>query len=131
MATRANRAVKTLAFRHRNFPAKAWKNPPPSVLRILKAAEDIFANYGLAGARVDQIARAAGVTKALLYYYFPSKKKLHRATLSLLFSERAKILDNSSDRPRDILLAYVDGYFDFMNAHPNFSRCVQREILSH
>ena len=44
--------------------------------RIVAAAEEIFAEEGLAGARMDEIARAAKVNKALLYYYFKSKEEL-------------------------------------------------------
>ena len=39
---------------------------------ILRAAERIYAESGLAGARTEAIAAAAGVNKALLYYYFRS-----------------------------------------------------------
>ena len=46
---------------------------------ILAAAEQIFAKAGLDGARTDAIAAAAGVNKALLYYYFKSKDGLYEA----------------------------------------------------
>jgi AcrR family transcriptional regulator len=45
-------------------------------LKILKAAEEIFAEQGFDGARVDEIARRAGVNKALIYYYFESKERI-------------------------------------------------------
>ena len=48
---------------------------------ILEAAEHIFGDEGLEGARTDAIATAAGVNKALLYYYFRSKEGLYRAVL--------------------------------------------------
>ena len=48
---------------------------------ILKAAEQIYAEHGLAGARTDAIAAAAGVNKALLYYYFKSKEGLYQAVV--------------------------------------------------
>ena len=48
---------------------------------ILEAAEGIFAEVGLAGARIDAIAGAAGINKAMLYYYFKSKEGLYRAVL--------------------------------------------------
>ena len=48
---------------------------------ILKAAEQVYAEYGLAGARTDAIAAAAGVNKALLYYYFQSKEGLYQAVV--------------------------------------------------
>src|SRR5260370_40941399 len=55
--------------------------------RIVATAEGIFAEQGLAGARMDEIARAAKVNKALLYYYFPSKEDLHRVVLATLRSQ--------------------------------------------
>ena len=48
----------------------------PSDLKILKAAEEIFAEEGFDGARVDDIAKRAGVNKALIYYYFKSKEQI-------------------------------------------------------
>ena len=52
--------------------------------RILDAAISAFSQLGLAGARTEQIAEAAGVNKALLYYYFKSKEALYEAALSPL-----------------------------------------------
>ena len=55
--------------------------------RIVATAEEIFAEQGLAGARMDEIARAAKVNKALLYYYFRSKEELYRFVLQALLSQ--------------------------------------------
>ena len=44
-----------------------------------------FAEQGMAGARMDAIAAAAGVNKALLYYYFRSKDELYAAVLDEFF----------------------------------------------
>jgi AcrR family transcriptional regulator len=44
--------------------------------KILEAAKNIFFDRGLAGARMQDIADAAGINKALLHYYFRSKEKL-------------------------------------------------------
>ena len=49
--------------------------------RILDAAIREFSENGLAGARTEQIAEAAGVNKALLYYYFQGKESLYDAAL--------------------------------------------------
>jgi TetR/AcrR family transcriptional regulator len=46
---------------------------------IIRAARAEFASQGFAGARVDRIARAAGLNKQLIYYYFGSKRGLHTA----------------------------------------------------
>jgi AcrR family transcriptional regulator len=45
-------------------------------LKILEAAEKLFAEKGFDGSRVDEIATIAGVNKALIYYYFDSKEKI-------------------------------------------------------
>ena len=51
-------------------------------LRIVAAAREEFAKRGFAGARVDQIARRAGVNKQLLFYYYHSKRGLFQAVLA-------------------------------------------------
>lgn len=51
---------------------------------ILAAAEREFGCHGFAGARVDRIARSAGVNKQLIFYYFRSKAGLFRAILESL-----------------------------------------------
>jgi AcrR family transcriptional regulator len=50
--------------------------PEESRAAILQAAIREFSREGVAGARTDAIARAAGVNKALLYYYFKDKEEL-------------------------------------------------------
>jgi TetR/AcrR family transcriptional regulator len=52
------------------------KEPTDSKERILQAARGLFARDGFDGTRVDEIARTAGVNKALIYYYFKSKEEL-------------------------------------------------------
>jgi AcrR family transcriptional regulator len=101
--------------------------------RIVSTAEDIFAEQGLAGARMDEIARAAKVNKALLYYYFRSKEELYRFVLEALLSQLgARVVEAgaSAPPPRKRLVAVVDHFFDFVLAHPNYPRLIQREIMS-
>jgi len=101
--------------------------------RIVSTAEDIFAEQGLAGARMDEIARAAKVNKALLYYYFRSKEELHRFVLEALLSQlsaQATDLTAGASSPGKRLTSVVDHYFDFVQAHPNYPRLIQREIMS-
>src|SRR5216683_204597 len=101
--------------------------------RIVATAEDIFAEQGLAGARMDEIARAAKVNKALLYYYFRSKEELHRFVLEALLSQLRTSVDEAvAGKPSASkrLSAMVDNFFDFVLAHPNYPRLIQREIMS-
>lgn len=113
----------------------ALANPkrPATVQRIVRAAEGIFANKGLAGARASAIARAARVNKALLYYYFRSKEDLHRFTLEMLLSQLRSRVEASLEGPglpRERLLRYVNSYFDFVTAHPNYPRLIQRQLMN-
>lgn len=103
---------------------------PETARRILAAAEDIFAERGLAGARTDAIAAAAHANKALLYYYFGSKEKLHRAVVEHLLRQVEETVEASAatsvGSPRERLLAFTAAYFDFLAAHPNYPRLIQR-----
>jgi TetR/AcrR family transcriptional regulator len=100
--------------------------------RIVAAAEEIFAEQGLAGARMDEIARAAKVNKALLYYYFKSKEELHRFVLDTLLSQLGagqKASTAAPAAPRERLSAVVDYFFLFVQRHPNYPRLIQREVM--
>ncbi len=100
--------------------------------RILRAAEEHFAAQGIAGARTDRIAAAAHANKAMLYYYFGDKRRLHRAVLENLFRQlRAGVYTQPGKlaSPREGLRSFVAGYFDFLATHPNYPRLVQREAM--
>ncbi len=49
--------------------------------KIIDAATSEFAEYGLAGARIDRIAAHAGINKAMIYYHFQSKENLYQAII--------------------------------------------------
>ena len=50
---------------------------------IVEAAKPLFARHGFAGTTTRQIARAAGVSEALVFQHFPSKAALYREILRL------------------------------------------------
>lgn len=60
---------------------------PDTANRILHAAAEEIAAHGIAGARTMRIAERAGVTHAMLHYYFRSKEELHRSVLLSLGTE--------------------------------------------
>lgn len=101
--------------------------------RILTAAEHHFAAQGMAGARTEEIALAARANKAMLYYYFGDKRRLHRAVLENLFRQlRAGVYaptGRSPLSPRQRLIEFITSYFDFLASHPNYPRLVQREAM--
>jgi TetR/AcrR family transcriptional regulator len=96
---------------------------------ILAAAEQSFAKSGLAGARTDAIATAAGVNKALLYYYFKSKGGLYEAVVEDHFREfnRQAMEVLAAPAPaRVVLLRYVSLYFDFISARQRYAALYQQ-----
>jgi TetR/AcrR family transcriptional regulator len=100
--------------------------------RILAAAECHFAEQGLAGARTEEIATAAHANKAMLYYYFGDKRRLHRAVLENLTRQlRSTVFAPPKKKlsPRERFFQCVNGYFDFLAAHPNYPRLLQRQAM--
>jgi TetR/AcrR family transcriptional regulator len=100
--------------------------------RILEAAIREFAENGLAGARTEQIAAAAGVNKALLYYYFESKEKLYSAALELA---SARVRDRSmavflrEASPGERLLRAALDHFDRILTQREFQSLMQQEMI--
>jgi len=100
---------------------------------ILHAAERIFADEGLEGARTDAIAAAAGVNKALLYYYFRSKHGLYREVLEgnlADFNRQAMELLSSEGSARAVLERYINLHFDFIAAHRHHGPLFQRMLMT-
>jgi TetR/AcrR family transcriptional regulator len=100
--------------------------------RILEAALSEFAANGLAGARTETIAAAAGVNKALLYYYFESKEKLYVAALEMI-AERIRdrsmaVLQREASRGERVLRAALD-HFDRILTQREFHSLMQQEMI--
>jgi AcrR family transcriptional regulator len=83
--------------------------------RILDAAEAEFARKGFEGARIDKIAEAAGVNKALIYYYFKGKKAL----LEELVQRLLVIVTTEKE----------DAYASFRPGDPDFTDAVVRRAV--
>jgi TetR/AcrR family transcriptional regulator len=100
--------------------------------RILDAALTEFATHGLAGARTDRIANAAGVNKALLYYYFDSKENLYLAALEMI---SAKIRDRTmavfllACSPGERVLRSALEHFDRILTQHDFQGLLQQEMI--
>ena len=89
-------------------------------LRIVAAAREEYAKRGFAGARVEQIARRAGVNKQLLFYYYHSKRGLFQAVLTQAAGElegALAALALPAGRPLDRLRRALEGLFEFLTRH--------------
>ncbi len=104
-----------------------------SVRRIVVAARKVFAQKGLSGARMDDIARVAGVNKALAYYYFRSKAELHRFVLETMIAQISGQMESPvvlAMDPPERVRALVNLTFDFVTRNPAYPRLVQRELMA-
>lgn len=91
-------------------------------LRIVTAAREEFSRRGFAGARVDQIARRAGVNKQLLFYYYHSKRGLFNAVLTAAATElEAELGSFASPAGASLerLRAALTAQFEFLARHPD------------
>ncbi|MCU1644315.1 MAG: putative transcriptional regulator, TetR family [Nocardia sp.] len=93
--------------------------------RILAAASTEFAEYGVAGARVDRIAANAQANKRAIYDYFGDKKALFAAVLENLMTELAEAVSPSDGD----LGTYAGLLFDYHRAHPEAMRLLLWEAL--
>lgn len=86
--------------------------------RILDAAIAEFASHGIAGARIDRIAAAAGSNKALIYKYYESKDRLFDAVFDTI------VVQTMSDVPIDAedLPEYAGRLWDWYQARPELLR---------
>jgi len=104
-----------------------------TVQRIVVAARKVFAKRGLAGARMDDIARVAGVNKALPYYYFRNKEELHRFVLETMIAQISAQMESPavlSMDPPERVRALVNLTFDFVMRNPAYPRLIQREMMA-
>src|SRR5919201_4849472 len=99
---------------------------------ILDAALEVFARRGYNGSSIDEIAQAAGISKALIYEHFPSKRDLH---LSLLEAHVQEIFERlaeaaaTSDPGEVRLRAGVDAFLEFVEERQDAFRMLFRDAV--
>lgn len=112
-----------------------WKQNPEAVQRdILRIATSEFAERGLSGARIDDIAAKTKTSKRMIYYYFGDKEKLYAHALEAAYAkvregESKLVLDGI---PADQALGELVGFtFDHHRKNPDFIRMVMIENIHH
>jgi AcrR family transcriptional regulator len=99
---------------------------------ILRAALDVFASSGFAGARVERISRRARSTDRMIYYYFGSKEHLFVEVLETIYQELGDAeaaLDLAGLNARESLRAILRFTWNHYRAHPELLALLNNENL--
>jgi len=103
-------------------------------LNILEVATQEFADKGLAGARIDEIAERTDSSKRMIYYYFGGKDGLYRAVLERAYGGiRTREAEQHFDTMDAVtaIRTLVGHTFDYHYQHPEFVRLVMNENILH
>jgi len=98
---------------------------------IMVAAEKVFAEAGFGVATMQLIADVAGLPKANLHYYFPTKEALYRRVVQDIFQvwlKAADIFDQASG-PVEGIGAYIDAKMEISRRHPAGSKVWASEVM--
>ena len=86
--------------------------------QLLELGAELFARHGYEELSMSRIAREAGISKALLYHYFPSKQAYFSATLEQAAEELAEVTEpDPSKPPVEQLSASLDAYLGWVERH--------------
>ena len=101
---------------------------------ILKAAENEFMTKGFEGAKTTSIAQAAGVTHAMLHYYFSTKDNLFNEVFenkfNLIITSIATSFNNKKLSFVDKIKLGMELHFDFLAENPALPRFLINELIS-
>jgi AcrR family transcriptional regulator len=92
----------------------------------------VFAQSGYHGSSIDEIAQAAGISKALIYEHFPSKKDLHASLLDTHMQDLfARLAANAAtDEPGEVRLrAGLEAFFSWVEDHRGAFRMIFRDAV--
>jgi AcrR family transcriptional regulator len=99
---------------------------------ILVSCLGLFAKHGFSSTSVDEIARAAGITKGAVYWHFKNKEELFQAILERIRERwRQEVMKPLSSKATSILRleALLDGYAELFGDAPEFCLFMQRVLL--
>jgi AcrR family transcriptional regulator len=101
-----------------------------SVGKILVVAERLFASRGFRGVSLETIAKEAGISKSLIFYYFKNKKSLYEAiirkSIELILAELKSTLKGAKDPPEKVT-AFVERFFKLLLNEENLILILARE----
>ena len=112
--------------------ATRTNDPARTMAGILEVATKEFAEKGLSGARIDEIAAATKTSKRMIYYYFGSKEGLYVAVLEESY-RRMRAIESEQHladlAPEAALRKLVEFTFDHHQGNPDYIRLVMNENM--
>jgi len=110
----------------------AGSDPESTRERILDVAEKLFAQRGLAGTAVRDIAREAGLTAPSLYNHFDGKQALYEAVLARGVEPLFGLIDSlgRADQMEDASIHVLDSIMDHLAGRPDIAKLIQHESLT-
>ncbi len=105
----------------------------PTAEAILDAVTGVFAEKGYSGARVDELAQAAGVNKATLYYQIGDKEALYHAVLERDFRRTADKIESAmldSDDCEEQIRRFIMAFATVIADKRELAPLLLREIVS-
>lgn len=101
--------------------------------RILDAAANLFGERGKAAVSTTEIARMAGVNKAMIFYYFGSKEELYQTALRQWFGDMVTnilaVLEGAGPG-LPMIEAFVRAHTGYLLRRPAMAKLIVRELLS-
>lgn len=100
--------------------------------KVLEAAVAIFSRKGFSGARIDEIAKEAGMSKTNMLYYFKTKKELYQIAIVRVLRLWTSTLDevHVDDQPVEIITEYIAKKIQLSQQYPEASRLIAMEIIA-
>ena len=117
--------------RARKGGPRAGADPGATRAALFRASADLFSRRGLQGVTVDDIAKAAGVNRAMLYYHFTDKEALYREIVCTMLDEagaRVSAIVSEPTAPPEKLTKFIAAFVALADSHPYFPPLMLREM---
>lgn len=106
-------------------------DPDARRAHLLAVGAAVFGTRAYDDVQIDQIAQQAGVSRGLLYHYFPSKRVFFAAIVQVGYDEILEATrPDTSQPPAEQLQASLEAYVDYVESHPHVYRAIFRSAAS-
>lgn len=127
--------MQTISIRkksHAGRRPKALREDTGTRAAILAAARSVFARRGFEGTSNREVAEAAGVNNAMIYYHFKDKRELYRAVLADSFAAWDRIWESeifvSSASTKEKIRKYIEELIRFQHGNEDLRRILSMEL---